>query len=89
MSENLLNYHPYPQTQRSTSAGGIRVYGAVNLNAKAERKAPRTQRKSFKPRPSMDDVRVDANSVGAGAGGGAKRYPGFAGGVVEEEDEDF
>ena len=84
------NYHPYPQTQRSTSAGGIRVYGAVNLNAKAERKAPRTQRKSFKPRPSMDDVRhVDANSVGAGGGGGAKRYPGFAGGVVQEEDEDF
>ncbi|CAL1710901.1 unnamed protein product [Somion occarium] len=78
-------YHPYPQTQRATSTSGVRVYGAVGaastVTAGAVRKASRVRRESFKPRPSIDD--------GWNATEGMKRWPGFAGGAVREEDEDF
>lgn len=84
------NYHPYPQTHRSTQAPTVRVYGAVGLNssvaappATTARKASasRQRRESFKPRPSMDD------GWGGGGGGGDKRFAGFAGGTVVEEDD--
>ncbi|KAI0071602.1 hypothetical protein K474DRAFT_1668836 [Panus rudis PR-1116 ss-1] len=82
------SYHPYPQTQRSTSSGGIRVYGAVShgvavapVTAGAARKASRVRRESFKPRPSVDGEWT--------AHEGNRRWPGFAGGAVREEEEDY
>lgn len=93
------NYHPYARTQRSVTAPqvpAVRVYGAVSYGAvglnssmaaapaaSTARKvsAPRLRRESFKPRPSMDNEWA--------GGGGDKRFAGFAGGVVQEEDEDF
>lgn len=86
LNHHSHSYHPYPQTQRSTSAGGVRVYGAIAVvgtggTAGAARKASRVRRESFKPRPSIDEAWTDA--------GGGKRWPGFAGGAVREEDEDF
>ncbi|TCD69305.1 hypothetical protein EIP91_008060 [Steccherinum ochraceum] len=76
------SYHPYPQTQRSTSASSQpTVYGAMSLTAGAVRKASRARRESFKPRPSMDEAWSSTAASG--------RYPGFAGGVVAEENEDF
>lgn len=86
------NYHPYPRTQRSVQAPTVRVYGALGLNssvsaapAATARKASASnqRRESFKPRPSIDD------GWGGGGGGGDKRFAGFAGGVVAEEDGDF
>ncbi|KAI0700321.1 microtubule associated protein-domain-containing protein [Cytidiella melzeri] len=88
-------YHPYPQTQRSTSATAVSsssatyaVMGSMALNsslgAGVARKASRTRRESFKPRPSID------NDWGApAAADGQKRWAGFAGGAVQEEEEDF
>ncbi|KAH8103389.1 microtubule associated protein-domain-containing protein [Cristinia sonorae] len=82
-NQRANSYHPYPQTQRSTSASSQpRVHGAVSLgmSAGAVRKASRARRESFKPRPSVDEVWTST------AGG---RYPGFSGGVVTEENEDY
>lgn len=88
------SYHPYPQSQRSVLPT-VRVYGAVGLNSNRSgpsgataRKAPapasRQRRESFKPRPS-----IDSDWAGGGAGCGDRRFAGFAGGAVAEEDEDF
>lgn len=80
-------YHPYPQTQRSTSTSSQqpRAYGSVALNssmsAGAARKASRVRRESFKPRPSVDEAWTSTTATG--------RYPGFSGGVVTEESEDY
>lgn len=79
---SAASYHPYPQTHRSTSASSQpTVYGAMSLTAGAVRKASRARRESFKPRPSMDETWSSTAASG--------RYPGFAGGVVAEENEDF
>lgn len=84
------NYHPYQRPTRaaSASASTSRVYGAVGLasaaaapTAGAIRKASRSRRESFKPRPSIHDDDW-------GGGGGDKRFAGFAGGMVEEEEDD-
>ena len=82
-------YHPYPQTQRSssrsTSSSQISVYGSAAFasstrSAGAARKASRARRESFKPRPSTD-------GDWAGDTEGTKRWPGFAGGALTEEDD--
>ena len=70
----------------------MRVYGAVGLNSGLEtaaggatRKASgRTRRESFKPRPSMDNDWAGSSSANTD-----KRFAGFAGGSLPEEDEDF
>ncbi|KAL4247812.1 MAP65/ASE1 family protein [Abortiporus biennis] len=93
-SHHSHSYHPYPQSQRSTShstnsshsssfgASQIRVYGSMGFVAATSnvgRKASRARRESFRPRPSID-----------GNGGGTdRRWPGFAGGVVAEEEGEF
>lgn len=78
------SYHPYPQSQRSASGSSRQpqVYGAaaLGMSAGAARKASRARRESFKPRPSMDE---DWTAAATG------RYPGFSGGVVAEENEDY
>lgn len=55
---------------------------AMGSTAGAVRKASRARRESFKPRPSMDEVWSSTGTTGG-------RYPGFAGGVVAEENEDW
>lgn len=89
------SYHPYPQTHRPTPttstaavSAGYAVLGGIALNssmsAGAARKASRAKRESFKPRPSMDD------DWGApAANDGPRRFAGFAGGTVQEVEEDF
>ncbi|KAI0087221.1 microtubule associated protein-domain-containing protein [Irpex rosettiformis] len=100
------NYHPYPQSHRSTStmstrsataaaassAASFSVMGSMALNSLggggggAIRKASRAKRESFKPRPSMDD---NWDMPPAPVAEGQKRWAGFTGGAVQEEDEDF
>lgn len=86
-------YHPYPQTKRSVSAAvtasaGYAIMGGAALNssvaAGAAKKAMRARRESFKPRPSIDDGWANATATD-----GPRRWAGFAGGAVREEDEDF
>ncbi|EKM53255.1 uncharacterized protein PHACADRAFT_124758 [Phanerochaete carnosa HHB-10118-sp] len=89
------NYHPYARPTRSATKShapppAVRVYGAVGLNSSAAappaagtaRKAS-ARRESFRPRPSMD------HDNWAGESTSDKRFTGFAGGMVQEEDEDF
>ncbi|KAJ3486631.1 hypothetical protein NLI96_g4098 [Meripilus lineatus] len=93
-SREQHSYHPYPQTQRpgsysskSLSSSQVTVYGSAMLaastkSADAARRASRARRESFKPRPSID--------ADGWAGGTEikRRYPGYAGGALTEE-QDF
>ena len=71
--------------------GSFAVMGSMAMNSLGTgggvvRKAQRTKRESFKPRPSMDDV-WDVPPIAVA--GGQKRWAGFAGGTVKEEEEEF
>lgn len=88
------SYHPYtrPAKPRSASAQPpptVRVYGAVGLNsvgaapAASTARKPSARRESFRPRASVDEDWT------GGASTADKRFAGFAGGMVQEEDEDF
>ncbi|GJE92448.1 hypothetical protein PsYK624_086020 [Phanerochaete sordida] len=90
------NFHPYSRPAKSATASRtqpapVRVYGAVGLNsaraapAASTARKPSARRESFRPRPS-----IDQDGPWAGAASTAdKRFAGFAGGMVQEEDEDF
>ena len=62
----------------------FRSGGQGTSAAVVAKKATRARRESFKPRPSMDDDW--AADVGLG---GQRRWAGFAGVVVKEEDEEY
>ena len=81
------SHNPYPSSRAvsytsSTSYSNGR-YGPSNAAAVAK-KASRARRESFKPRPSMDE-----NWATDAGLGGQRRWGGFAGVAVKEEDEEY
>ncbi|TFK86430.1 hypothetical protein K466DRAFT_524216 [Polyporus arcularius HHB13444] len=79
------SYHPYAasRTASYTSSTAYSRYGGPIPSAVVvAKKATRARRESFKPRPSMDDDW--AGDVGLG---GQRRWAGFPGVTVKEEDE--
>ncbi|CDO70098.1 hypothetical protein BN946_scf184806.g25 [Trametes cinnabarina] len=74
----------------STSSYG-RGYGSVSSAAASAaavaKKATRARRESFKPRPSVDENW--ALGLGLGDSAGGRRWAGFAGSAVKEEDEEY
>lgn len=83
------SYHPYPASHRAAShaSATLRHTSATLYPTLAAKKASRARRESFRPRASMDDNRT----LGAGRPdtGGQRRWAGFAGVAVKEEEEDF
>ncbi|RPD65486.1 hypothetical protein L226DRAFT_456522 [Lentinus tigrinus ALCF2SS1-7] len=81
------SYNPYP-TSRTASYSSTTTYsrygGPGASAAVVAKKATRARRESFKPRPSMDEDW--AADVGIG---GQRRWAGFAGNAVQEEDEEY
>ncbi|OSD08019.1 hypothetical protein PYCCODRAFT_1381285 [Trametes coccinea BRFM310] len=94
-SSNSFNRHQ-PGTRAvsymstSTSSYG-RGYGSVSsaaaTAAAVAKKATRARRESFKPRPSVDEDWALGAGLGDAAGG--RRWAGFAGSAVKEEDEEY
>ncbi|KAI0946534.1 hypothetical protein AcW1_009974 [Taiwanofungus camphoratus] len=89
--QHMHNYHPYQAPRAASHASSSsthRAYGASALNSSvAARKASRARRESFRPRPSVDDNW--AVGLGVSDGGGPRRWAGFSGTVVKEEDEGY
>ncbi|OCH93159.1 hypothetical protein OBBRIDRAFT_771990 [Obba rivulosa] len=86
------SYHPYPMSHRTASHASIassRTYGAAEANiAAVARKASRARRESFKPRSSVDEAWPSATGLGApDMGGAVRKWTGFSGAAVKEEDE--
>lgn len=81
------SYNPYP-TSRTASYSSTTAYsrysGTGATAAVVAKKATRARRESFKPRPSMDEDW--AADVGLG---GQRRWAGFPGITVKEEDEEY
>ncbi|KAH9896871.1 microtubule associated protein-domain-containing protein [Cubamyces lactineus] len=79
----------YMSTSSSSSYGrGYGAGGAAAVNAAVvAKKASRARRESFRPRPSVDEDW--AVGVGLGDAAGARRWAGFAGTAVKEEDEEY
>lgn len=91
-------YHPYAApvsravSQSSAGAGyASRTYSAQPVAAHvAAKKASRARRESFRPRPSVDENWVAGAGLGVEAGAGApRRWAGFSGDMVKEEDEGY
>lgn len=88
-------YHPYasnaPSRAVSYSSSNPSAYsssaryGAQASAAAVAKKASRARRESFKPRPSIDDNWA----ADGGPGGTQRRWAGFAGVSVKEEDEEY
>ncbi len=81
------SYHPYPNSRAVSYASyGNGKYGApVHTSAAAiAKKASRARRESFKPRPSVDENW--STDIGPG---GQRRWAGFPGVAVKEEDEEY
>ncbi|CCM01779.1 uncharacterized protein FIBRA_03846 [Fibroporia radiculosa] len=95
-ASHLHNYHPYQSAQpqmraasHCSTTSSHRAYEAVALGSSmAAKKASRARRESFKPRPSMDDA-WNVGMMPAPDGGGQRRWAGFAGAVVKEEEENY
>ena len=81
----------YMSTSTSSSSSYGRGYGAGSVAAVnaavVAKKASRARRESFRPRPSVDEDW--AIGVGLGDVAGGRRWAGFAGTAVKEEDEEY
>ncbi|KAJ8475251.1 hypothetical protein ONZ51_g6669 [Trametes cubensis] len=81
----------YMSTSTSSSSSYGRGYGAGSVAAVnaavVAKKASRARRESFRPRPSVDEDW--AVGVGLGDAAGGRRWAGFAGTAVKEEDEEY
>ena len=87
------SYHPYASnpSSRAVSYSSSSTtytsgrYGTQASAAAVAKKASRARRESFKPRPSMDENWA----ADVGPGGAQRRWAGFAGVSVKEEDEEY
>ncbi|KAH9950769.1 microtubule associated protein-domain-containing protein [Amylocystis lapponica] len=88
------SYHPYAASaSRAVSQASGVGYAGRGYSAQpvaphvVAKKASRARRESFRPRPSMDENWVAGAGLGGGEAGGPRRWGGFSGGAVKEEED--